>query len=119
MKMTFLQIIMKGNELNTRPWGILGTPSKDQVEAWKNMPYGSFKQMVEVIKKKGKGNALRTYHVSVLKQKTDSEKAFIKVSTYDAENALYQAKQHSLDDLEWFADKKGEITYKYQVIQVG
>lgn len=111
---------MKGNELDTnRPWGLLGNPTKEQISAWQNMPYGSFKQMVDVLKKKSKGNSLRTYHVTVSKLRIDKEKAFIKVSTYDVENAVYQAKQHSLDALEWFEDKKGEITYEYNVTQVG
>ena len=39
---------------DARSWGILGNPSPEKIEEYKNMPVGAFREMVKDLKKKNK-----------------------------------------------------------------
>jgi hypothetical protein len=99
-------------------WGILGDPTAEQIEQWKNLPYGQFGTMVSSLKKKSKGKSLRKHSVEVKKSTVFSTKAFVQVQAFDAQHAISQVREINKLDLEWSAPKSEPETISYRVSQI-
>lgn len=68
---------------NLRSWGILGSPSKEKINEYKNMPVGSFKSMVQRLNRTKKGKVLQEYEVFVTKRESTLTRGVIKVEAFD------------------------------------
>jgi hypothetical protein len=99
-------------------WGILGNPTANQIEQWKDMPYGSFKTMVAEIKKKSKGKSLKTHKVRVKEVESFSRSSYIEVQAYDSEDAISKSREISRDKLEWHEKLNDGNKYFYQVVGI-
>ena len=99
-------------------WGVLGNPTKEQIEQWKNLPYGQFGTMVSSLKKKSKGKSLRKHAVEVKKSVVTSTKAFAYVQAFDADHAISQVREINTLDLEWSAPKAEPESISYRVSQI-
>ena len=115
MEITFF-IGFERKKMNT--WGILGNPSKEQIEQWKNLPHGQFAAMVSSLKKKSKGKSLRKHSVEIKKRNATTTSAFVYVQAYDSEHAINQAREINRSDLEWFEPKTEPETILYRVSQI-
>ena len=99
-----------------KAWGILGEPTKEQIQRWMDLPYGSFKIMVNDLNKKSKGKSLRKYTVEVRKPVSEYQLGYIDVNAYDVDHALELAKQESVKG--WSEKKKDSDKYSYRVSQI-
>jgi hypothetical protein len=99
-------------------WGILGEPTTEQVEAWKNLPYGEFKKIVESTKKRSKGKDLKKYTVVVTKTNVYATQAFVNVQAFDREHAIDLAKHINTSELEWSEVKQRPLKITYDVSQM-
>lgn len=69
--------------INRRSWGILGSPSKEKIEEYKNMPVGSFKNMVKNLSRSKKGKVLQEFEVFITKRESNLTRGVIKVEAFD------------------------------------
>jgi hypothetical protein len=99
-------------------WGILGNPTPEQIESWKNLPHGKFKSMVDSVKKKAKGKTLRRHAVEIKKTSATSVCSFVYVQAFDYEHAITQAREINKSDLDWFTAKPEPEKISYRVSQV-
>jgi hypothetical protein len=99
-------------------WGLLGNPTLEQIEYWKNLPYGEFKQMVNELKKKSKGKDLRKHAVVVKKTNVYTTQAFVYVQAFDTDHAIAQAKEINTSELEWSEVKQEPLKISYGVSQI-
>lgn len=76
---------------NMHSWGILGNPSKEKIEEYKNMPVGSFKNMVKNLSRGKKGKVLKQFEVFVTKRESVLTRGVIKVSAFEWADALLAA----------------------------
>lgn len=102
---------------NIRSWGILGNPSKEKVEQYKNMPVGSFRNMVKNLSRGKKGKVLSEHDVYVIKRRVDLTRGVIKVEAFDMQEAFSVA-QARKDEIAWDADpyQTGKEEFVYQSI---
>ena len=98
-------------------WGILGKPSREQINHWMDLPHGQFKNLVADIKKKGKGKALRRYTVEVRENQYTYKTSFVSVDAFDHEHATNEAKMVNKADLDWSKEKTTQGSYSYIVSQ--
>lgn len=100
---------------NSRSWGILGSPSESKIEEYKNMPVGSFQNMVKRLSKGKKNVVLREFDVYVAKRKVDITRGAIKVEAFDSQQALEAAKLR-LEEVTWdtepYVTNKEELVYQ-------
>ena len=96
-------------------WGILGKPSREQVNHWMNLPHGQFKNLVADIKKKGKGKTLRKYTVEVRENHHTYKTAFVAVEAFDHDHAANEAKIVNKSNLDWGNEKSTQGSYSYIV----
>ena len=99
---------------NIRSWGILGSPSKEKIEEYKNMPVGSFKSMVTRLNRSKKGKVMQEFTVYVTKRKVDKTRGTIKVEAFELSDANTIARER-LEQVVWDADpyetNKEEFVY--------
>lgn len=98
-------------------WGILGKPSREQVDHWMNLPHGQFKNLVADVKKKGKGKTLRKYTVEVRENQYTYKTAFVAVEAFDHDHAVNEAKTVNKSNLDWGNEKSTQGSYSYIVLQ--
>jgi len=100
-------------------WGILGKPTPEKIEQWKNLPYGKFKDMVADVKKQTKGKPLRTYSVEVQDIREITRRAFVKVEAATNDQAIKLAQMLDKDTLDWTDPKEEKYNkYSYRVSQI-
>lgn len=100
-------------------WGILGKPSVEKIDAWKNLPYGKFKEMVADVKKQTKGKPLRRYSVEVKEIEESCKTAFVSVEAATGDQAIKLSQIVAKNTLEWSEPKKEKYNkYSYRVSQV-
>jgi hypothetical protein len=100
-------------------WGILGKPTPEKIEQWKNMPYGKFKDMVADVKKQTKGKPLRTFSVEIKEIHETYRSAFTKVDAATSDQALKLAQIADKNTLDWSEPKKETNNkYSYRVSQI-
>lgn len=101
-------------------WGILGNPSAKQIETWKNLPYGKFKEMVSDLKKKSKNKSLRKHVVEVKKVSSESTSTYIEVEAFDSDHAVNLAKDEFRKDepRHWTTSCKESDKYFYRVSNI-
>ena len=99
-------------------WGVLGNPDPKQIEAWKNLPYGQFKELVKDAQRKGKGKSLKKYTVEVTRRSSDYQLAYLTVEGFDYDGAIANAKVVDPKSLDWGVLKgSGEYYHSYRVSQ--
>lgn len=49
-------------------WGILGNPTKAEIDLFKNMPFGAFKEHVAAVKRKAKGKRHEVYKFKIVRE---------------------------------------------------
>jgi hypothetical protein len=98
-------------------WGFLGNPTPEQVDRWKNLPHGKFKDMVTDLKKKSKGNNLSKYTVIVKKSNESYKTAEIKVEAFTADHALSLAKDINTSNLDWSDTVASPTRVSYEVLR--
>lgn len=86
-----------------KSWGILGNPSKEKIEQYKNMPVGSFRNMVKNLSRSKKGKVLSEHEVFVTKRRVDMTRGSIKVEAFDMQEAFDVAKARS-EQVVWDAE---------------
>ena len=77
---------------NIRSWGILGNPSKEKIEQYKNMPVGSFRNMVKNLSRGKKGKVLKEFEVFVTQRDIKLTRGVIKVEAFDWSEAVEHAR---------------------------
>lgn len=106
---------------NLRSWGILGSPSKEKIEEYKNMPVGSFKNMVKNLSRGKKGKVLQEYTVFVTKRVSTHTRGTIKVEAFDyAEASLLadmQREQIVWDEQPYKSDQVDYIKHSLDPVQ--
>jgi len=85
---------------DARSWGILGNPSPEKIEEYKNMPVGAFREMVKDLKKKNKNKPLMPFEVFVEKKIMDSHLGSVVVSATNWQQAFDVAKAR-LEEVEF------------------
>jgi len=100
---------------NIRSWGILGNPSKEKINEYKNMPVGSFKNMVKNLSRGKKGKVLQSHEVYVIKKNIDVTRGLIKVDAFTLQEAFelarIQHEQIKWDEQPYATDR---VEYSYQ-----
>lgn len=101
-------------------WGILGKPTQEEIEKYKNMPYGKFKDYIIGLKKKHKDKTLNTYTVRIQEHRSDIYNGWVKVRAWDADEAIKAAKSMQKKDYEWETSPavRDKYTYEYRISQV-
>lgn len=96
-------------------WGILGNPSKEKIEEYKNMPVGAFRQMVKDLNRRKKGKVLKEHEVSVTKTRSDMTAGTIKVQAFTRDEAIDLARLR-LEEIEWEEKpyKTDQVSYIYR-----
>ena len=79
-------------------WGPLGTPTKEEIQKWWNLPYGQFTELVKDRTRKRKGKLKRELIVYVTKRVYQDYIAEVKVMAFDNRDALAQARSFSFQD---------------------
>lgn len=95
-------------------WGILGDPTPEKINEYKNLPVGQFRRMVGDLKKKNKGKPLAAHTVWVEKTVTDRYCTSVTVQAANVSQAFDIARMQ-LDQLV-FNDEpslKDVISYSY------
>ena len=69
--------------VNMCSWGILGNPSQEKINEYKNMPVGSFKNMVKNLSRGKKGKVLQDYTIYFTKREATLTRGVIKVQAFD------------------------------------
>lgn len=101
-----------------KPWGLLGEPTQEQIEEWKNMPYGKFKAMTETLRKKSKGKVLKKHAVEIKMIDEVSTSSFVYVQAFDIDHAIEQAKNINKSEIAWSEPKKEPTKTLYRVSQI-
>lgn len=101
-------------------WGILGNPTKQEIEAYMNLPYGKFKDHVSSLSKKYRGKSLRTYTIKVHEVRSDTTRAFLTVRAFDANDAVEKAQMIPKRQLNWETSpfERDKYVYEYYAVQV-
>lgn len=86
--------------VNKRSWGILGNPSEAKINEYKNMPVGSFKNMVKNLNRSKKGKVLQEFEVFVTKRESTLTRGVIKVEAFDWTEATLIANQRR-EEIVW------------------
>jgi hypothetical protein len=108
---------MSATTTNTNSWGILGRPSPEKIEEYKNMPVGAFQRMVKDLSKKNKGKPLMPHQVWIERRVTDSYVGSVVVSAASISQAMDVA-QTQLDQVEFPEEPqfKEVVTHAYHSI---
>lgn len=99
--------------VNCRSWGILGNPSKEKINEYKNMPVGSFKSMVTRLNRTKKGKVMSEYTVYVSKRKIDLTRGVIKVEAFEFSDATNIARER-IEQVVW--DNEPYVTNKEDLV---
>ena len=108
---------MSDTTTNTNSWGILGNPSPEKIEEYKNMPVGHFRRMVKDLTKKNKGKPLLPQRVWIERRVTDSYVASMVVSAASTQQAFEVAREQF--DQAVFPEEpdwKGVVTHSYHSV---
>lgn len=100
--------------VNPASWGVLGNPSKEQVEQYMNMQPGKFSKMVTDLKRKHRGKTPIDHTVFVVKKKMDVTvgKAVVNAFKYDdAVSAVRKGDAEIIWDAEPFKTGHEAIEY--------
>lgn len=98
-------------------WGVLGNPTKEEIEKWKNLPHGAFKNMIKNLK----GAQRKDYTIQVTKYPEEFEIGFVRVKAFSHEQAVQEAKDliYSGAELEWVKHKRtNSELYNFRVSQI-
>lgn len=95
-------------------WGILGNPTPEKINEYKNLPVGQFRRMVGDLKKKNKGKPLTAHTVWVEKKVTDSYYTSVIVQAANVSQAFDIARSQQ-DQLVFNeeAGRKDVVDYSY------
>ena len=85
---------------NMRSWGILGNPSEAKINEYKNMPVGSFRNMVKNLSRRKKGKVLKEFEVFVTKREATLTRGVIKVEAFEWADALLAVDQRR-EEIVW------------------
>lgn len=85
---------------NIRSWGILGNPSKEKIEQYKNMPVGGFRNMVKNLSRSKKGKVLKEFEVFVTQRDVKLTRGVIKVEAFDWSEAVEHARRRQ-EEVKW------------------
>ena len=100
-------------------WGILGKPTPEKIDQWKNLPHGKFKEMLAAVKKQTKGKPLRRYSIEVKEIEESYKTAFVNVEAATANQAFELSEAVDKNTLNWAEPKKEKYNkYSYRVSQV-
>lgn len=99
-------------------WGILGNPSPEKIEEYKEMPYGEFKSMVALLKKKSKGKQLKNHKVRIRKIESSYTNSYATVEAFTPEQAIEKVKAMDKSLFEWHDNIKDSDKYNYQVVLI-
>lgn len=100
-------------------WGILGKPTPEKIQEWKNLPYGKFKEMVANVNKQTKGKPLRKYSVEVQDIEEVYRTAFVTVEAATSDQAIKLSQVVDKNTLTWSEPKSAKYNkYSYRVSQV-
>ena len=105
---------MSDTTTNTNSWGILGNPSPEKIEEYKNMPVGHFRRMVKDLSKKNKNKPLMPHQIWIERRVTDSYITSLIVSAASGQQAFDIARTQL--DQAVFPDEpqwKGVVTHSY------
>ncbi len=95
-------------------WGILGYPSHEKIEEYKNMPVGGFRKMVKNLSKKYKDKPLTPHTVWIEKKVTDIYLTSVIVSAVGSSQSFDIARSQQ-DQLVFNEEPnhKGVVSYSY------
>jgi translation initiation factor IF-2 len=100
-------------------WGVLGKPTPEKIQEWKNLPYGKFKEMVANVNKQTKGKPLRKYSVEVQDIEEVYRTAFVTVEAATSDQAIKLSQVVDKNTLTWSEPKSAKYNkYSYRVSQV-
>lgn len=99
--------------VNCRSWGVLGSPSKEKIEEYKNMPVGSFKNMVKNLSRGKKGKVMSEHTVYVSKRRTNLTRGVIKVDAFEFNDAANLARER-IEQVVW--DNEPYVTNKEDLV---
>lgn len=85
---------------NIRSWGILGNPSKEKIEEYKNMPVGSFHNMIKRLSKSSKNKVMQEFTVYVTKRKVEMTRGVIKAEAFEFSDATNIARER-IEQVVW------------------
>lgn len=100
--------------VNPASWGVLGNPTKEQVDQYMNMQPGKFGKMVADLKRKHRGKTPIDHTVFVVKKKMDVTvgKAVVNAFKYDdAVSAVRKGEAEIHWDAEPFKQGHEETSY--------
>lgn len=98
-------------------WGLLGNPTKEQIEQWQNLPYGEFKSMVKEFNKKHKGKLLKQFEVRIEMEDIVSYPAYKIFYAFDSSHAIEQAQGLEKTNIEWGEPIQNSPRYTYRAFE--
>jgi hypothetical protein len=105
---------MSTTTYTNKSWGILGNPSPEKIEEYKNMPVGAFREMIKALNKKNKGKPLMPFEVFVEKKIVNSHLGSVVASAANWQQAFDVAKER-LEEVEFtlVQNRQGRCEYSY------
>lgn len=100
-----------------KSWGILGNPTKEQIQEWSDMPYGEFHKMVIQLEKDHKRGNIGDYEMCISRVTTtrDEYRFTIKNSSIGSANKMLGTLKSKLEegslDLEFNNVYTNEVKY--------
>lgn len=96
-------------------WGILGSPSKEDIEKWCNLPAGEFTKILKAAKQNKphkRKKPLSTFTVYVIKTQRYERVAAVKVTDTDIQSAYKQVQKIDEKELSFgpIKERKYEVT---------
>lgn len=98
--------------VNPGSWGVLGSPSKEKIREYQNMPVGGFKSMVTRLSRGKRGKKMQEFTVYVTKRDVTSTRGVITVTAFDFAEAYGIARTRQ-EEVVWDTEpyKTGAIEY--------
>lgn len=105
---------MKATTNKLGSWGVLGNPSKEKIEEYKNMPVGAFRSLVKEVTKQNKGKPLTPHEIWIERKVTDSYVTSMVVSAASTMQAFDMVKLQ-LDQAEFPSEPtwQRQVTHSY------
>jgi len=105
-------VIMKNS------WGILGNPTKEQVQQWTELPFGEFKKTVDSYKRIAKGKEPSEYRVTIVKTVPLVSKLSKTIYALNGEHAIKMIREINIADEQWSETVVENDSFSYNATKI-
>ena len=99
-------------------WGILGNPTKEQVQQWTELPFGEFKKTVDSYKRIAKGKEPSEYRVTIVKTVPLVSKLSKTIYALNGEHAIKMIREINIADEQWSETVVENDSFSYNATKI-